>query len=182
MTGRSGRRLSKWVKRTAAILPMAAFAAFGAATPSSGSTAPQEGGLNLIKHVIIIMQENRSFDSYFGTYPGAAGIPMHDGVPTVCVPNPAGGCVRPYHDTADINGGGPHGEANSVADREPRPDGRLHPAAGQGEVRAAACPTTRRAPAVPACPTSWATTPRRRYRTTGPTPRTSSSRTTCSSR
>jgi phospholipase C len=73
-------------------------------------------GIHKIKHVIIIMQENRSFDSYFGTYPGADGIPMHDGVPTVCVPNPAGECTRPYHDTADINGGGPHGEANAVAD------------------------------------------------------------------
>ncbi len=73
-------------------------------------------GIHKIKHVIIIMQENRSFDSYFGTYPGADGIPARDGVPTVCVPNPAGGCTRPYHDTADVNGGGPHGEANAVAD------------------------------------------------------------------
>jgi len=73
-------------------------------------------GIHKIKHVIIIMQENRSFDSYFGTYPGAVGIPMHDGVPTVCVPSPAGGCDRPYHDTSDINGGGPHGETASVAD------------------------------------------------------------------
>jgi hypothetical protein len=32
------------------------------------------------------------------------------------VPNPAGACTRPYHDIADINGGGPHGEANAVAD------------------------------------------------------------------
>ncbi len=73
-------------------------------------------GIHKIKHVIIVMQENRSFDSYFGTYPGAAGIPMSNGVPTVCVPNPAGGCTRPYHDTADVNGGGPHGEVNAVAD------------------------------------------------------------------
>ncbi len=73
-------------------------------------------GIHKIKHVIIIMQENRSFDSYFGTYPGADGIPARGGVPTVCVPNPAGGCTRPYHDTADVNGGGPHGEANAVAD------------------------------------------------------------------
>ena len=28
-----------------------------------------------IQHVVIIVQENRSFDSYFGTYPGANGIP-----------------------------------------------------------------------------------------------------------
>ena len=73
-------------------------------------------GIHKIKHVIIVMQENRSFDSYFGTYPGADGIPMRDGVPAVCVPSPSGGCTRPYHDTADINGGGPHGEANAAAD------------------------------------------------------------------
>jgi phospholipase C len=73
-------------------------------------------GIHKIKHVIIVMQENRSFDSYFGTYPGADGIPMKNGVPTVCVPDPQGGCTRPYHDTADVNGGGPHGEANAVAD------------------------------------------------------------------
>jgi phospholipase C len=73
-------------------------------------------GIHKIKHVIIIMQENRSYDSYFGTYPRGDGIPMRNGVPTVCVPNPAGGCDRPYHDTADINGGGPHGLGNAVAD------------------------------------------------------------------
>ena len=63
------------------------------------------------------MQENRSFDSYFGTYPGADGIPTQDGVPTVCVPDPAtGGCARPYHDTADRNTGGPHDHAHAVGD------------------------------------------------------------------
>jgi phospholipase C len=73
-------------------------------------------GIHKIKHVIIIMQENRSFDSYFGTYPGADGIPMKNGVAAVCVPNPKGPCERPYHDTADVNGGGPHGAVNAVAD------------------------------------------------------------------
>jgi len=73
-------------------------------------------GIHKIKHVIIIEQENRSFDSYFGTYPGADGIPMKNGVPTVCVPVPSGGCQRPYHDTADVNGGGPHGDNNAEAD------------------------------------------------------------------
>jgi phospholipase C len=73
-------------------------------------------GIHKIKHVIIVMQENRSFDSYFGTYPGADGIPMLNDVPAVCVPNPAGGCTVPYHDIADVNGGGPHSEANATAD------------------------------------------------------------------
>jgi len=72
--------------------------------------------IHKIKHVIIIMQENRSFDSYFGTYPGADGIPMQNGVPTMCAPNPGKSCVRPYHDTSDINGGGPHGVPNAVGD------------------------------------------------------------------
>src|SRR5262249_55236911 len=69
-----------------------------------------------IKHVIIVMQENRSFDSYFGTFPGADGIPMLNQVPVVCAPNPAGGCDQPHHDTADVNGGGPHAAGNAVAD------------------------------------------------------------------
>lgn len=30
-----------------------------------------------VKHVFVIYQENRSFDSYFGTYPGAEGIYSH---------------------------------------------------------------------------------------------------------
>src|SRR5690348_11416482 len=89
---------------------------------TGSSAAPQQQptagltGIHKIRHVIIIMQENRSFDTYFGTYPGADGIPMRGGVATVCAPNPAGGCTRPYHDTADVNGGGPHGENNAAAD------------------------------------------------------------------
>jgi phospholipase C len=31
------------------------------------------GGLNKIQHIVIIVKENRSFDQYFGTYPGADG-------------------------------------------------------------------------------------------------------------
>ncbi|HUI89667.1 MAG TPA: alkaline phosphatase family protein [Anaerolineales bacterium] len=70
-----------------------------------------------IKHVVIIMQENRSFDEYFGTYPGADGIPMQNGVPTVCVPDPQSGqCVRPYYDPNDVNSGGPHGAASATDD------------------------------------------------------------------
>src|SRR5215469_16497128 len=89
----------------------------GLAACSSASGDPKPGaGIHAIKHVIIIMQENRSFDSYFGTYPGADGIPMKSGQPAVCVPNPRGTCTRPYHDTADVNGGGPHGVVNAVAD------------------------------------------------------------------
>ena len=76
-------------------------------------------GIHKIRHVVIIMQENRSFDSYFGTYPKADGIPGLAGHPgTVpCVPDPSRHrCIRPYHDTSDTNYGGPHGHNNAMAD------------------------------------------------------------------
>ena len=50
---------------------------------------PDAEGIHKISHVVVIMQENRSFDTYFGTYPGADGIPTAYGQPTVCVPDPA---------------------------------------------------------------------------------------------
>jgi phospholipase C len=55
--------------------------------------------IHKIKHVVVIMQENRSFDSYFGTYPRADGFATEHGRLAVCVPNPARHrCVHPYHD------------------------------------------------------------------------------------
>jgi phospholipase C len=80
--------------------------------------AKPPAGIHKIKHVIVIMQENRSFDSYFGTYPGADGLPRKaNGDFAVCVPDPVkGDCQRPYHDTGDLNAGGPHGDASARAD------------------------------------------------------------------
>ena len=76
--------------------------------------APQ--GIEKIEHIVVIMQENRSFDSYFGTFPRAKGIPMRNGRPTVCNPDPAvKKCIRPYHDPRDRNVGGPHGWRDSQA-------------------------------------------------------------------
>jgi phospholipase C len=69
-------------------------------------------GIHKIQHIVVIVQENRSFDSYFGTYPGADGIPRH-----VCVPDPLrGGCDRPYHSRADRNFGGPHDHIDAMRD------------------------------------------------------------------
>src|SRR6476660_10359251 len=94
---------------------------FGPGPPATEppSTVPASSlhGIHKIRHVIVIMQENRSFDSYFGTYPGADGIPMRHGVPTVCLPDPhLHTCVKPYHDAADHNRGGPHEHADALGD------------------------------------------------------------------
>jgi phospholipase C len=120
-------RRSKAVRRAlAAFLVGAAGAtalAAALASVSSGDPAASrrpaagETGIHKIKHVVIIMQENRSFDSYFGTYPGADGIPMKNGIPTVCAPDPVlHRCVKPYHDPADRNAGGPHDHSDAIAD------------------------------------------------------------------
>lgn len=85
-----------------------------------------------IKHIVIIMQENRSFDSYFGTYPGANGFPTTDGKFNLCVNDPQSGkCIYPYHDPADKNFGGPHGKANAAGDIDGgRMDGFIFQAEG----------------------------------------------------
>jgi phospholipase C len=105
---------------------VAMLAVLTAVTIASATGASAGGGAGAngsapyatpIKHVIIIMQENRSFDEYFGTYPGANGIPMKNGVPTVCVPNPKSGtCDRPYYDPLQHNIGGTHGHEQSNID------------------------------------------------------------------
>jgi phospholipase C len=98
---------------------VAAFLVATVAPTGSHAARPKPAtGIHKIRHVIVIMQENRSFDHYFGTYPGADGLPRDPaGNFEVCVPNPATGrCERPFHDTQDQNAGGPHGQGDAVAD------------------------------------------------------------------
>jgi phospholipase C len=97
----------------AGTMGLAGCSVAGTAIGTSGTLT----GIHKIQHVIVIMQENRSFDSYFGAYPGADGLPMTGGTPTVCVPDPRSGqCAKPYPDHADVNGGGPHSQVNATAD------------------------------------------------------------------
>ncbi len=88
-----------------------------AAAGDAGTDGPGPGG-GKIQHIVIIMQENRSFDHYFGTFPGAEGLPLEaDGGFAPCLPDPnldGGGCVRPFHLTTDKNSGGPHGGKNAT--------------------------------------------------------------------
>ncbi|WP_240630249.1 phospholipase C [Specibacter cremeus] len=91
----------------------------GSSTATGSATAEANAGIHKIKHVVVIMQENGSFDEYFGTFPGADGIPTANGKPSVCEPANSGQpCVAPFVDHADINGGGPHGQSNATADTD----------------------------------------------------------------
>ncbi|MDE3076676.1 MAG: phospholipase, partial [Chloroflexota bacterium] len=105
------------MKRAISLLASFLLAACGTGAAPIPHANAAAAGIHNIQHVIVIMQENRSFDAYFGTYPGADGIPMENGVPTVCVPDSRSGqCIAPFHDSNDLNHGGPHGEASATAD------------------------------------------------------------------
>ncbi|HXL16774.1 MAG TPA: alkaline phosphatase family protein, partial [Streptosporangiaceae bacterium] len=79
----------------------------------AGRSASQtDVGIHKIKHIIVIMEENRSLDSYFGTFPGADGIPAG-----TCLPDPRnGGCAKPWVDHHDSNGNDPHDQAAFLGD------------------------------------------------------------------
>jgi len=50
-----------------------------------------------IQHFIVLMQENHTFDNYFGTYPGADGIPAGTCMPVDPFDANNTECVEPYH-------------------------------------------------------------------------------------
>jgi hypothetical protein len=91
--------------------PSARQAARNQVSYSDPALAPNSG-IHEIKHIIVILQENRSFDNYFGTFPGAVGIPKG-----VCVPDRRhGGCRKPWVDHHDSNGNDPHSQVPDQAD------------------------------------------------------------------
>jgi len=120
------------VRVLASLLVLAALAAActtkatGATTPSQAPTTsaasptgadPQ--GIFKLDHLIFIVQENRSFDHYFGTYPGADGIPTNpDGSFSTCAPDTyqGGACLPPYVSHSFDQNGGPHAHNDSVND------------------------------------------------------------------
>jgi len=66
-----------------------------AGAPPQNMPLPEAtAGIKKIDHVIWIIQENRSFDSYFGTFPEADGPPS-----STCIPVLPGSkqCVKPFH-------------------------------------------------------------------------------------
>src|SRR5215213_5502227 len=50
-----------------------------------------------IEHYIVLMQENHTFDNYFGTYPGANGVPEGTCIPVDPFDKTNTDCVEPFH-------------------------------------------------------------------------------------
>jgi phospholipase C len=76
------------------------------AAPSAAPSATPTPVAGTLQHLVFIVQENRSFDSYFGTYPGANGIPTSP--PCQLDPWYPSACRKPYPDHDDSNLGGPY--------------------------------------------------------------------------
>jgi phospholipase C len=89
------------------LLCAACAVAAGTACAVAAAPATDPRTRTPIAHFLTLMQEGHSFDNYFGTYPGADGIP-----PGTCVPvDPAFGrhpCVRPFL-LGERSAGLPHG-------------------------------------------------------------------------
>jgi phospholipase C len=115
-TAVSGRNGAAAARQEAASQQSASVAA---AIAAARAARKSNVGIHKIKHVVIIMQENHSFDNYFGTYPGADGIPGLAGNPgnVPCIPDPKRGhCDAPYHETNVTGSGGPHFYSSAISD------------------------------------------------------------------
>jgi phospholipase C len=61
------------------------------------AASPKHGKLSDIEHVVILIQENRSFDHYFGMYPGVRGFGDKNGASAFFQRGPDGKTVQPFH-------------------------------------------------------------------------------------
>ncbi|HKP20426.1 MAG TPA: alkaline phosphatase family protein, partial [Thermoleophilaceae bacterium] len=78
-------------RRRTAVLGVAAAVGLLCTAPASGAVP----SATPIRHLVVLMQENHSFDNYFGTYPGAAGIPRGTCMPAGSSHRSAP-CISPF--------------------------------------------------------------------------------------
>jgi phospholipase C len=65
--------------------------------PAAAAPVEDASTTTPIKHVVWLMQDNHSFDNYFGTYPGADGIPSGVCQRVSLNRKSTRGCVQPFH-------------------------------------------------------------------------------------
>jgi phospholipase C len=73
------------------------FSGRGATAPAPAYAAPSNKPNTPIEHFIVLMQENHTFDNYFGTYPGAEGVPAGTCIPVDPFDKTNTDCVEPFH-------------------------------------------------------------------------------------
>src|SRR5579862_90896 len=90
--------MSRWIRWVSLVLVAAAAVSIAASSQARVASQADHGTRTPIKHLVVIFQENVSFDHYFGTYPVAAntdgskfaaapGTPAIDGLPPATDPS-----------------------------------------------------------------------------------------------
>ncbi|HLJ66959.1 MAG TPA: alkaline phosphatase family protein [Chloroflexota bacterium] len=107
MAARMVNRISRrqFLQKIGAAVPAAALGLPPSLREVLARPARGRGSLHAIQHVVILMQENRSFDHYFGTLSGVRGFDdlasprLPNGHPTIFQPDPANGdgYTLPFH-------------------------------------------------------------------------------------
>ena len=97
---RSHKRFTFLVVLVTLLLPLVGMPQGSAAQSETDPNTP-------IEHFIVVMQQNHTFDNYFGTYPGANGIPEGVCVPTTLSDSNSKECIAPYeittHSISDLS-------------------------------------------------------------------------------
>src|SRR3989475_11949395 len=88
------------------VVALVVTTSFAVPAPSGGLVS----GSTPIQHVFVIMKENHAFDNYFGTFPGADGIPK-----SASLPVDGAGTVYPHWLSASWTFDLPHTRADMLA-------------------------------------------------------------------
>lgn len=108
----SERRWALVIFLAALLIPAATVVSIVTRPPAPPPATPRTiPAVTPIQHFIVLMKENHGFDNYFGTYPGADGIP-----PNVSLPDGSGGTVSPHWINATWTWDLPHDRASMIAD------------------------------------------------------------------
>ncbi len=141
----------RWILPVLAVTAVAA----AAATSAASSTRADASTATPIKHLVVIFQENVSFDHYFGTYPNAANTAGRAGIS--CAPgDPIGqrtagsaadenpNSSQPVRLDSGPNGPGSNGNGQLTCDQNHgyTDEQKAFDMAGDGQVRPASARTS----------------------------------------
>jgi phospholipase C len=118
------------------LLPLVLLLA-AAAVPAQAASPEKTTTKTPIKHFVVLMQENHSYDNYFGTYKKGDGIPA-DACQARSLKNPKEGCIKPFRIAnrvvEDLNHSSRvalrqlnHGKMNGFVDALRREGGQVQP-------------------------------------------------------
>ncbi|HYM40393.1 MAG TPA: alkaline phosphatase family protein [Thermoplasmata archaeon] len=108
---RSERRFALTVFGTVILVVFSAVLVSVLTKPPPPPPLPIVPAATPIQHIVEIMQENHAFDNYFGTYPGAYGLP-----PGIALPDGHGGTVSPHWINGTSTPDPPHDRASEIAE------------------------------------------------------------------